>query len=224
MSKKKLFKKRKRNGVRKFWYIFIMVLLGIVYVCGQFFCKWEWLTELFTTFIAIVTIVAFWLEYNENKLLNEAQFITDLNEQFIGNEKMTEVELELERFYHKYRKNQLTIEDEIAFEKKYNIDGKNRQCLVNYLVHLEGIAALVKSKVLRIRTIDDLMSYRYFIAMNNPVVQKLELLEYSDFYKGCFDIYDAWVKELKDQGISPPMYDENSNNLTKKREEQKLCL
>lgn len=95
---------------------------------------------------------------------------------------------------------------------------------MNYLVHLEGIAALVKNKVLRIRTIDDLMSYRYFIAMNNPVVQKLELLEYPDFYKGCFDIYDAWVKELKDQGITPPMYDENSNNLTKKREEQKLCL
>ena len=201
-----------------------MALLSIIYLCGQQLCEWERLTETFATVIAIITIVAFWLEYNENKLLNEAQFITDLNEQFIGNDNMSEIERELERFYHKHRKNQLTEEGKLAFEKKYDIDSPDRQHLVNYLVHLEGIAALVKNKVLRIRTIDDLMSYRYFIAMNNPVVQKLELLEYPDFYKGCFDIYDAWVKELKDQGITPPMYDENGNNLTKKREEQKLCL
>lgn len=224
MSKKKLFKKRERNGIRKFWYIFIMALLSIIYLCGQQFCEWERLTETFATVIAIITIVAFWLEYNENKLLNEAQFITDLNEQFIGNDNMSEVERELERFYHKHRKNQLTEEEKLAFEKKYDIDSPDRQHLVNYLVHLEGIATLVKNKVLRIRTIDDLMSYRYFIAMNNPVVQKLELLEYPDFYKGCFDIYDAWVRELTEQGIIPPMYDESSNNLTKKREEQKLCL
>jgi c-di-AMP phosphodiesterase-like protein len=90
MSKKKLFKRRERNGVRKFWYIFIMALLAVIYLCGQQFFEWEWLTEVFATLIAIVTVVAIWLEYNENKLLNEAQFITDLNEQFIGNDKMSD--------------------------------------------------------------------------------------------------------------------------------------
>ena len=94
MSKKRLFKKRERNGVRKFWYIFIMALLSIIYLCGQQLCEWERLTETFATVIAIITIVAFWLEYNENKLLNEAQFITDLNEQFIGND--------IERYGKKY--------------------------------------------------------------------------------------------------------------------------
>jgi len=60
------------------------------------------------------------------------------------------------------------------------------------------------------------MSYRYFIAVNNPVVQTLELLEYPDYYKGCIGIYDAWVNELLKQGVTPPMYDEEENNLTKK--------
>lgn len=224
MSKKRTFHRRERNGVRATTYILLMVIIICVYLSCQYMFAWSWLTETVATVIAIISAVAFWLEYHENKLLNEAQFITDLNEQFIGNEKMSEVERELERFYHKHRKNQLTEEEKLAFEKKYDIDSPDRQHLVNYLVHLEGIAALVKNKVLRIRTIDDLMSYRYFIAMNNPVVQKLELLEYPDFYKGCFDIYDAWVRELTEQGIIPPMYDESSNNLTKKREEQKLCL
>lgn len=223
MAVKRNFKKRERHSVRKFWYILIMVLLSIVYFVGHNFLKLEWFTEFFATVGVIITAVAFWLEYHENKVLNEAQFAIDLNEQFIGNEKMSNVEWELEKFYTKYKNKELTEQDKEEFEKKFSIDCKERQALVNYLVHLEGIAALVKNKVLRIETIDDLMSYRYFIAMNNPVVQELELLEYLDFYKGCFDIYDTWVKELDDQGITPPMYDVVTNNLSKKKEERKLC-
>ncbi|MBQ3518197.1 MAG: hypothetical protein IJA31_02620, partial [Clostridia bacterium] len=142
----------------------------------------------------------------KNQLRNEAQFITDLNEQFIGNEKMSAIEWELEKFFYKYRSDELTEEYIEEFRKHFDIESENRQNLVNYLVHLEGIAALVKNKILHIEMIDDLMSYRYFIAMNNPIVQKLELNEYSDFYKGCFGIYNAWVKELKKQKIEIPMY------------------
>ena len=220
---KKIFKRRERHSVRKLWYILIMVLLSIVYFIGHNFLNLDWFTEFFATVGVIITAVAFWLEYHENKVLNEAQFAIDLNEQFIGNEKMSNVEWELEKFYTKYKNNELTDRDKEEFRDKFKIESKDRQDLVNYLVHLEGIAVLVKTNVLHIGVIDDLMSYRYFIAMNNPIVQELELLEYLDFYKGCFDIYDAWVKELREQGITPPMYDADTNNLSKKKEEKILC-
>ena len=203
--------------------VILMIALVVIYICGQIFCEWEKFDETITTILAIIGAIAFWLEYHENKLLNEAQFITDLNEQFIGDENMSAVEWELEKYFNKFRTKKITSDDNRTLEEKYSLENRERQHLVNYLVHLEGIAALVKNNVLHIDTIDDLMSFRYFIAMNNPVVQKLELLEYPDYYKGCFDIYDAWVKELKRQNITPPMYDENSNNLTKKLKEQKLC-
>lgn len=221
MSKKRNIQRRERNGVRRFWYIFIMALLAIMYLCGQQLLEWERLTETVATVIAIITIVAFWLEYNENKLLNEAQFITDLNEQFIGNEKMSDVEWDLEKFFNKYKANKLTDEDFVELRKKYDIECKARQNLVNYLVHLEGIAALVKNRVLRIETIDDLMSYRYFIAMNNPVVQELELRQYPDFYKGCYFVYDDWVEVLEKQDVEAPMI---TNYRLPKLEEVKQCL
>lgn len=221
MSKRKRFRKRERYGVRKFWYIFIMVILAVMYLCGQQIFEWKWLTEVFATGIAIVTAVAFWLEYRENKLLNEAQFITDLNEQFIGNEKMSDVEWKLEKFYNKYKNKRLTEEDKEAFRSRYDIENKDRQNLVNYLVHLEGIAALVKNGFLHIDTIDDLMSYRYFIAMNNPIVQDLELCQYPDFYKGCYGIYDAWVEELGNQKSEIPMIDDYK---LPEFEEVKACL
>ena len=217
-KQKRRFRRRGRNGVRKILYILLMVIIICAYMAGQSFWNWKWLTETVATIIAIIAAVAFWLEYHENKLLNEAQFITDLNEQFISNDKMSAVEWDLEKYYTKYIKNELSEKYCKAFEEKYALDNQERQHLVNYLVHLEGIAALVKNRILHIDTIDDLMSFRYFIAVNNPIVQQLELLEYSDFYKGCIAIYDDWVKELTKQGITPPMYDKDINNLTKKLE------
>jgi len=200
--------------------VLIMALLAVIYLCGKYIFGLDWFSELFATLIAIVAAVAFWLEYNENKLLNEAQFITDLNEQFLANEKMSNMEWELEIFYNHYRKNELSEEYLKEFRDKYDLNNPQRQNLVNYLVHLEGIAALIKNGIVHIDMIDDLMSYRYFLAMNNPVIQELELLAYPDYYKGCIGIYDEWTKHMVEkEKTTPPMYDPENNNLTKKLEE-----
>ncbi len=157
-KQKRRFYRQGRNGVRKISYIFLMIVIVCAYLCGQCFYDWEWLTETIATIIAIITAVAFWLEYHENKLLNEAQFIMDLNEQFISDENMSNVEWDLERYYIKVKNQELTEEYCKIWEEKYALDNRERQYLVNYLVHLEGIAALVKNRVLHIDTIDDLMS------------------------------------------------------------------
>ena len=60
-----------------------IIILVCLYMLGQYLCDWEWLTETVATILAIIAAVAFWLEYHENKLLNEAQFIMELNEQFL---------------------------------------------------------------------------------------------------------------------------------------------
>lgn len=200
--------------------ILSIIILVCLYMLGQYLYDWEWLTETLATILAIIAAVAFWLEYHENKLLNEAKFIMELNEQFLSDSNLSEVEWELEKYFNRYRKNELTEGYEEEFEKKFALEKRERQHLVNYLVHLEGIAALVNNGVIHLDAIDDLMSYRYFVAVNNPIVQKLELLEYPEYYKGCIGIYDAWVEELLRQKITPPMYHEKENNLTKKYKEK----
>jgi len=216
----KHIRRQRQNSHRIRIMILIITVIVCVYLLGQFFWHWEWLTETVATIIAIVAAVAFWLEYHENKLLNEAQFIMELNEQFLSDSNLSEVEWELEKYYNRSRKNTLTKEYEEEFEKHFDSEKRERQHLVNYLVHLEGIAALVNNGVIHLDAIDDLMSYRYFVAVNNPIVQKIELLEYPEYYKGCIGIYDAWVEELLRQGITPPMYHKKKNKLTKKYEKK----
>jgi len=222
MSAKHMKHIRRRRQSRHRIRIAVLAItaLSCLYILGQRFCDWEWLTETVATILAIVAAVAFWLEYRENKLLNEAQFIMELNEQFLSDSNLSDVEWELEKYFNRYRKNELTKEYEEEFEKKFALENRERQHLVNYLVHLEGVAALVSNGVIHLDAIDDLMSYRYFVAVNNPIVQRLELLEYPEYYKGCIGIYDAWVGELLRQEITPPMYHEKKNNLIKKYEKK----
>lgn len=218
MAKKrvKYIRRQQQSRHRIRLVILAIAILCCLYILGQRFYDWERLTETVATILAIVAAVAFWLEYHENKLLNEAQFIMELNEQFLSDSNLSEIEWELEKYYTRYLKNKLTEEYCEEFEEHFDLEKRERQHLVNYLVHLEGIAALVNNGVIHLDAIDDLMSYRYFVAVNNPIVQKMELLEYPDYYKGCIGIYDAWAKELLGQGVKPPMYDEKKNNLTKK--------
>ena len=37
--------------------------------------------------------------------------------------------------------------------------------------------------------VDDLFSYRFFLAMNNKEVQEFELGPEAEYYRGCFKLY-----------------------------------
>ena len=189
-------KKVRRNKSKSIAFcIVLMVLFCVVYVCGQLFCKWDKFDETVTTIFTIIGAAAFLIEFKSNEYLNESQFIMELNNQFISNSELTKVESDLDNYFEKYDKNELTDEYRKEFYNCYANDKDKRQNLVNYLVHLEGVAAIINNGVLHFDIIDNLMSYRYFIAVNNPDVQKLELCQYPDFYKGCYQIYENWVKK-----------------------------
>ena len=80
------------------WFWAIIFILTVVYVVFELYFDYNKLTDIITTIIAIFTASTFLLEYRENRKLNEAQFIVELNEQFIANEQISAIEWELEKF------------------------------------------------------------------------------------------------------------------------------
>ena len=184
--------------MRKRPYIIAMILLVALYLSGQYIAQGNDYATIVTTILAIIAAVAFWMEFRSNERINEAQLIMELNDQFISNPQFNKVELELEKYYVQYMKAQKAgaPTEGIPFGIDLDVFDEDRQSVINYLVHLEGIAALVSEGVLHLNVITDLMAYRYFIAVNNPIVQKKELLPYQEYYRGCFRIYEKWRQAL----------------------------
>lgn len=111
----------------------------------------------------------------------EAQFILEYNQAFIENKNMGDIEHYLEC---------RVTGDEFGEIESLQDD---RQKLVNYLVYLEGLASCIHSGILEFEKIDDLFAYRFFLAMNHPEVQSMELLPYGTYYRGCFQLYEKWI-------------------------------
>lgn len=114
--------------------------------------------------------------------VDKAQFITEFNRAFIENEKLNGIE--------SYLESSLTGAP-LGDMKDLS---ERRSDLVNYLVYLEGFSACILQGILDIEDIDDLFSYRFFLALNHPEVQSQELCFYATYYRGCFKLYDKWLE------------------------------
>lgn len=199
------------NNKEKKYYIAIFIVV-LAYLVTTFFLDIEPLSKRITTVTALVSAVAFWLQFKRTERLNESNYIMNLNNQFISNKDMTLVEHELELYFNQYT---LMVNDKsspdpgVVSRMTLGISQSRTsdecQKLINYLVYLEALAALVDRQVIHLDVIDDLFSYRFFLAVNNPVVQENELIPYSDFYQGIFRLSEYWVKDHQKRNIPIPM-------------------
>ena len=126
--------------------------------------------------------------------IEEASFILQYNQTFIQDPNMAEVEslLEQNAFYG--------LESPI-------ITKENRQKFVNYLVYLEGLAPIIMSGILKFEHIDNLMAYRFFLAVNNPELQREEILPFASYYQGCFRLYSLWADYRAEHRLDIPLKD-----------------
>jgi len=198
------------NKEKKF-YIAILIVV-VAYLIASNYLNVDTFSMRITTVTALISAVAFWLQFKRTERLNESNFIMNLNDQFIGNKDMTQVEHELELFYNQYeaefsRKAAVSADEVSRIHLGLNMSRVSPECqkMINYLVYLESLAALVYRQVIHLDVIDDLFSYRFFLAVNNPVVQECELLPYADFYQGIFRLSEEWSKRHRAAGIPIPM-------------------
>ncbi len=143
--------------------------------------------------VGLLAAIAVVHQLNEGKLadmrlrdIEEARFILEFNQAFIQDNNMCKIEHALEKYMEGKTDN-------------IDIEGENRQLLINYLVYLESMAVLVLRGVLTLERIDDLMAYRFFVAINNEIVQKEELFRYPGYYRGCFKLSEHWSRYRKNK-------------------------
>lgn len=198
------------------YYIAILVVV-VIYLISSFYLDVDPLSKRISTVTTLIAAVSFWLQFKRNESLNEASYIMNLNNQFVNNKDMTFIEHTLELYYNEYefqfkKYGQDSIKSNISdLELKLDLsrESDDTQKLINYLVYLEALAAIIERNILHIDVIDNLFAYRFFLAVNNPVVQETELLPYKDYYQGIFWLSKEWTRIKKRDGCPIPMSENN---------------
>ena len=214
--------------------VLIMILVLIIYILLYLYFPLGDFAGVIGTCCTIIGAFAIWFQLKREKDLKEAEFIMSYNTIFIENDNFCTLEHQLELFKKEYDNliKKCTNENELnkllqELNEKYEdiVNDTNVQVVVNYLVYHEALAALIKKGVLQIKTIDPLFNYRFFLIVNNPIVQSKELCADYLYYRGCFWLYKQWSNFHKDKNL-PILLDkfalENTNeyktvNKTKKR-------
>ena len=162
------------------------------------------ISNIVTIITAIVGAVALFVQFKKDKELNMASFIVDYSVQFYDIYNLNDVLDELEN---------------CRTDKNYKLDVKKwYKDIVAYLQWLESLAALVNSKLLTIEKIDNVLSYRFFLIVNNKQVQEKELIPCKDFYRGIFSLYEEWAQYKKKNNL-PIIFESNELSKTKEYKE-----
>lgn len=77
-------------------------------------------------------------------------------------------------------------------------DGDMPYDIVTYLAFFEPLSLMLMSETLHISLVDEMFRYRFFTAVNNPVVQNSELLPQWNSYTNISALYDLWSEYLRD--------------------------
>jgi len=144
------------------------------------------------TFVSLITIITavvgafgIWLELNKEQEINQASFILSINSDFYAmGGKGTMYAADLEKM----------LDEDFSGIKKLELTKENQVMVIQYLVWLKTLSSLINRRMIKISAIDDLFSYKFFVAVNNKQIQEMELIPYRTAYRGIFKAHKLWKK------------------------------
>ncbi|MGD9909860.1 MAG: hypothetical protein AB7U79_04545 [Candidatus Izemoplasmatales bacterium] len=165
-------------------YGFFFTLISVILVLGiLFFEQWSHYIEAATIIGAFSGLFKLIYESSKTRLIKEAEFIANLNRDFVSNEQICQLYKKLEHDYRKQNDHSEINEDDVL-------------SFVIYFTFFETLNDFIKKRIIRIKNIDDLFGYRFFIMVNNPTIQELELLNpnIKSSYVNIFNLYNKWLR------------------------------
>lgn len=203
-----IYKKEEANNMRNFikiykqvmFYCLCVFFIGVVFaILTQFreeIAKEKDFIgnamEVCSLVIAIISVGLILAQLLEVKRIQEAEFVIHLNQTFVDNEEYAKMYKELEKS-----------------DKEQKIPELSRVEVSNYLTFFETIYLLVNNGSVKMRTLDDLFGYRFFLAIHNETVQKIKLVESPYNFRNIYYLESIWMEYRKKKGLL--IYGEEKN-------------
>lgn len=180
----------KKGKLVTFLSIFLLAtsLIGSIFLTDNIASK---LFNAITVITAIVGAIALFIQFKKDKQINEASFIFD----FSGS------------FYDQYNCAELVpILDDYADKKIKTINyEENLGIIIRYMQWVESIGAIIEKGTIDLKSIHQVLGYRFFIIVNNKEIQKKELIPYREHYIGTFKLYKKWYEYKKAHNLPIPL-------------------
>ncbi len=157
-------------------YVLLLLSMFLVYL----------LTDASDIFASIVTLIATIIgafasivEYRKNESVDMCNNILEIYADFVDVPTNKDIEYKLECLKRR-NVNLFTKED---------ISG-----IRNYLMYFNSVAEIVLTNNIKISYINTILGYRFFLAMNSPYIQDLEIIPNAHCYKPCIMLHHKWKK------------------------------
>lgn len=170
-----------------------ILLISIALIAMSYF---KVIDETFMSIITIITAIVgafgIWLELNKEQEINQASFILSINSDFYAlGGKGTMYTAEMEKM----------LDEDFAGIKKLELKEEHHVMVIQYLVWIKTLSSLINRRMIKISAIDDLFSYKFFVAVNHPEFQRLELTPFKTAYRGIFKAHKTWKKYRDKHGL-----------------------
>lgn len=152
--------------------------------------------EIIANIAATIGLLGLLYQFKREKDISEANFTIQLNDSFRNNLDINEV----------YRKL------ELCKNSNQDVNPFNDEDIINlatYLSFFEPFNNLIERKIIAIKTLDKLFSYKFFLISNNKFVQEMilckseKVIAWTEIYR----LHSAWKSYKTKVGL--PIYQEN---------------
>lgn len=138
--------------------------------------------QVITLCTAVIGSIALFFQFKRDKDINESNFVLSFWQSFSN-------KIELQKIMLKC--------DDMRLGKESSFTEEDYFWIVTYAQWLETLSSLINRKILSFNTINDMYNYIFFVFVNNPYVQKIELEPNKEYYQGIYSAYVEWVEYLK---------------------------
>ena len=185
----------KKNNKNRNRHIKIIISIFLVLIASALCLYWSGnlhLTGVFDKIMAMLSLLvsafsAYFivLQLKGERTISEADFLVNLNQTFTGDPGYAKVYTELEKELNDPPGNPELSRIEIS----------------NYLTFFETIYLLIEEKVMDIEAINDLFSYRFFLAVHSNCVQDMKLVKEPYNFRNLYKLESLWMEYRHNQGL-----------------------
>ena len=142
------------------------------------------------TILALIAGFSAYFEFKKSTDISKADFILSLQQAYADNESYSELFNECWNYY---------LEEQNKADLEVYLEGKGKE-LLNYMTFFESVYIMLERRVLDIMLLDELFGRRFFIVVNNKVVQEFDLVKNYEYYKNVYYLYYYWQRYRGEQG------------------------